>query len=72
MRIKLLTISDIKEFVSAANRARGNVTIVQDRYVINAKSILGIMSLDLTKTLNIVVDDVADMVLFRCFQVVNE
>ena len=69
MRVKLHTISDVKNFVATASNCAGPITIVQDRYVINAKSILGIMSLDLTNVLNVVIDNENDIPQFKQFEI---
>ena len=56
------TINDVKNFVSIVSRCDYDVDIVSGRYAIDAKSIMGIFSLDLSKelTLNIHSDDCAD------------
>ncbi len=47
--IRLLSINDVKEFVNAACAADYEIDLVSGRYTIDAKSIMGIFSLDLTK-----------------------
>ena len=47
--IKLETINDVKNFVSAVTTFECDFDIVADRYVVDAKSIMGIFSLDLSK-----------------------
>ena len=49
--IKLETINDVKNFVSAVTTFECDFDIVADRYVVDAKSIMGIFSLDLSKPL---------------------
>lgn len=49
--IKLETINDVKNFVSAVTTFECDFDIVADRYVVDAKSIMGIFSLDLSKSL---------------------
>lgn len=44
-------LDEIKEFVSAACRCSFDIDIVSDRIVIDAKSILGVLSLDCNKDL---------------------
>ena len=53
--IKLETINDIKNFVSAVTTFECDFDIVADRYVVDAKSIMGIFSLDLSKELKLVI-----------------
>ena len=46
-KIKLSNVQDIREFVNVVILADYDVDLVQGRYVIDAKSIMGIFSLDL-------------------------
>lgn len=47
--IKLETINDVKNFVNCVALCDYDVDLVSGRYAIDAKSIMGIFSLDLTK-----------------------
>lgn len=62
MKVKLGSISDVKEFVALTNSYAFESDLVSGRYAVDAKSIMGIFSLDLSKelTLNIHSDDCAD------------
>lgn len=62
VKININTINDVKNFVSIVSRCDYDVDIVSGRYAIDAKSIMGIFSLDLSKelTLNIHSDDCAE------------
>ena len=43
-KIELITVSDIRRFVSAASQCEGSLTLsVGDTFFINAKSLLGVM-----------------------------
>lgn len=53
-KIKLNSIEDVKEFTSLANSLAYDMDLVSGRYAVDAKSIMGIFSLDLTKTLTLV------------------
>ena len=46
-KIKLTNVQDIREFVNVVILADYDVDLIQGRYVIDAKSIMGIFSLDL-------------------------
>lgn len=46
--------------MNCMNKIDGEVTISCGRYVINAKSIMGIFSLDLTKTLTLKIEEWKD------------
>ena len=48
-KIKLSNVQDIREFVNLVILADYDVDLVQGRYVIDAKSIMGIFSLDLMR-----------------------
>lgn len=65
VKININTINDVKNFVSIVSRCDYDVDIVSGRYAIDAKSIMGIFSLDLSKPidLNIHAEDGADEVL---------
>ena len=47
--IALTQINDVKNFVNIVNRYDYEMDLTSGRYVIDAKSIMGIFSLDLTK-----------------------
>lgn len=59
INISLNSIEKVKTFVNLINRFDYDFDLVSGRYVIDAKSIMGIFSLDLSKpiTLNIHADD---------------
>ena len=47
--IKLSTIEDIRKFVDIVTRQDYDIDLSSGRYVVDAKSIMGIFSLDLAK-----------------------
>ena len=49
VKIRLGTINDVKEFVSAVSLCDYEIDLVSGRYAIDAKSIMGIFSLDLSQ-----------------------
>ena len=51
--ILLQSIEDVKDFNRTVALYDGDVDLVSGRYVIDAKSIMGIFSLDLSKPINI-------------------
>lgn len=57
VKIKLSSVDDVNEFVGLASLNKGDVDIRCERYVVDAKSILGILSLDLKKVLNLDIYD---------------
>ena len=64
-QIKLNTINEVKEFVNIVLQCPYDVDLVSGRYVIDAKSLMGIFSLDLTRPIDLEADidsdDVEDL-----------
>ncbi len=54
--VKLTSINEVKNFVNAACAQMCDIDIVSGRYVIDAKSIMGIFSIDLTKPVTVAVN----------------
>ena len=54
--IRLNSIGEVKEFNRIAATVPGDVDLHSGRYCVDAKSIMGIFSLDLSKPINIVVE----------------
>lgn len=46
-KIKLSSIQDVREFVDVVTRCDAEIDLSSGRYVVDAKSIMGIFSLDL-------------------------
>ena len=61
--VKIATIDQVKKFVSTVMLFNYEVDLVSGRYAIDAKSIMGIFSLDLSKELKMVAhtDDTAEL-----------
>lgn len=57
IRIFLGTIERVKNFVNEVSHLECDVDIVSGRYVIDAKSIMGIFSLDLSKAIDLNIHD---------------
>jgi phosphocarrier protein HPr len=53
LRLVLKTINDVKEFVRIVNNFDYEIDLTSGRYVVDAKSIMGIFSLDLTRPLDV-------------------
>lgn len=54
-RIKLGSIEEVKEFTTLANSYDFELDLISGRYTVDARSIMGIFSLDLTKALTLVI-----------------
>ena len=52
-QIKLQLPEAVKDFVKAAEKCDFDIDIFYNRIIIDAKSFLGVLSLDLSKTLNV-------------------
>ncbi len=53
--VKLNSIEQVKEFVALTNKCAFDIDLMSGRYAIDAKSIMGIFSLDLAKPLKMIV-----------------
>ena len=53
VQILLNTINDLKFFVNAVSKYDYDVDLISGRYAIDAKSIMGIFSLDLSKPITV-------------------
>ena len=51
--IRLQTIEDVKDFVSIMAQFNGYFDLVSGRYIVDAKSVMGIFSMDLSKVLEL-------------------
>lgn len=57
MDIYLRSIEDVKEFVNITSKIEGDVTLSGGGYIIDAKSIMGIFRLDLTKRIKLDIEN---------------
>ena len=55
--VKIATIDQVKKFVSTVMLFNYEVDLVSGRYAIDAKSIMGIFSLDLSKAIDLNIHD---------------
>ena len=51
--VSLSSIDEVKRFVDAATRCACEIDVLSGRYVINAKSIMGLFSLDLSQPVQV-------------------
>lgn len=60
--MNLSSINDVKDFVNTVSRYDFDVDLISGRYIVDAKSIMGIFSLDLSKPIKVQVhaDDAAE------------
>lgn len=57
VNILLQSINDTKDFVNIVNRFPYNIDLCSGRYVIDAKSIMGIFSLDISNPVEMIIYD---------------
>ena len=57
VNVCLNTIDKVKGFVNIISTHDGEFDLSSDRYIVDAKSIMGIFSLDLSKTLRLDIHD---------------
>jgi len=68
VKIKLETIEKVKAFVNAISRIGGDFDLSHGRYIVDAKSIMGVISLDLTQELTLTaVNGTVDEAVFKDF-----
>ncbi|MDR0273527.1 MAG: HPr family phosphocarrier protein [Clostridiales bacterium] len=59
VNVLLDTVDKVKGFVNTVAPLEGDIDLGSDRYVVDAKSIMGIFSLDLAKPLKVTIHDEA-------------
>jgi len=55
--ISLKSINDVKDFVNVSNKYDFDIDLTSGRYVVDAKSIMGIFSLDLSRSIKVEVHE---------------
>lgn len=53
LTVQISSIGDVKSFVNIVGKYDFDIDLISDRYVVDAKSIMGIFSLDLTKPIKV-------------------
>ncbi len=56
VQVSLSTIDEVKKFVQTLTRFEGDFELISERYVVDAKSILGLFSVDLSKPVLLRID----------------
>lgn len=62
IKVKLNTMMDIQDFVRECSTFEEDIDITSGRYVINAKSIMGILSLNLANELTIHINSTDELI----------
>ena len=66
IKIKL-KYEDLKEFIKITTSFESNIDIIKDRYVVDAKSLLGVLSLDFTQPTTVVIHSVNEDEIVRFY-----
>ena len=66
IKIKL-KYEDLKEFIKITTSFESNIDIIKDRYVVDAKSLLGVLSLDFTQPTIVVIHSVNEDEIVRFY-----
>ena len=66
IKIKL-KYEDLKEFIKITTSFESNIDIIKDRYVVDAKSLLGVLSLDFTQPTMVVIHSVNEDEIVRFY-----
>ena len=60
VEIFLHKINDVRSFVNIVSKFEGDVSLYSGRYIVDAKSIMGIFSLDLSKPIKLEIENWKD------------
>ena len=62
--VKINSIGDVKNFVNIVSKYDFDIDLISDRYVVDAKSIMGIFSLDLLNpiTMTVMADNADEII----------
>ena len=71
IKIKL-KYEDLKEFIKITTSFESNIDMIKDRYVIDARSIMGIMSLDFTQPTMVVIHSVNEDEIVRFYDAMKK
>lgn len=63
--IKMNSVTDIMNFVKEASKIEGDITVLKGKYIIDGKSIMGVMSIDMSTGMT--VEYPADAINFENF-----
>ena len=66
IKIKL-KYEDLKEFIKITTSFESNIDMIKDRYVVDAKSLIGVLSLDFTQPTTVVIHSVNEDEIVRFY-----
>lgn len=68
MEVSLNQLADVQKFAHIASNCPSMISILSGAYCVDGKSILGILSLDLSRPLVVRFEDINDMAKFEQFK----
>ena len=71
-KIKLDTIDKVKKFTSIVDTFENEIDLISNRYIVDAKSVMGIFSLDLANPLKVIIHDASLKDITRLQEVMEE
>ena len=71
-KIFFKTIDDVKKFVSVVSTKPYDIELLSGKYVVNAKSVMGILSLDLTSPITMIANTATDDSLLKEIETFSE
>lgn len=71
-KVMLNSIDKVKRFVNVTSKVEGDVFLRSGRYIIDAKSIMGIFSIDLTKPLEMGFEKCSDDEIAKYMEKIQE
>ena len=53
VQVRIASIQDVRDFVNIVSKYNSDVDLISGRYIVDAKSIMGIFSLDLSNAIKV-------------------
>lgn len=72
VKINIDNIDKVKEFCENAGKYIDNLDLVSGRYIVDAKSIMGIFSLDISKTIELTIHGDDENAIARFLESINK
>lgn len=72
MKVLLNNINTLKKVVNICNKYVDDIYATKDNYVVNAKSILGLLSLDLSEEVELTIDTYKDSTITNFYKEIRK
>lgn len=70
--VNISNITKVKEFIKRVNEFESDIDVISGRYVIDAKSIMGVFSLDVLKPLKVEINSESEEEISRFIEMMEE